>query len=113
MGTISSNLKKSCTAIMLLCLLSEGDSYGYQLTQTIKKKTEGLVTLQEGSMYTILYRLIEDGDVESYEVQSGPRMVRVYYKITKTGQSHLSEMKKEFISQLQAYDSIIHFMGEM
>jgi len=113
MSTISSNLKKSCTAIMLLSLLSEGDSYGYQLTQTIKKRTDELITLQEGSMYTILYRLIEEGDIESYEVQSGPRMVRVYYKITDKGLSHFNDMKTEFISQLKAYDSLIHFMGDM
>ena len=113
MSTISSNLKKSCTAIMLLSLLSEGDSYGYQLTQTIKKRTNELITLLEGSMYTILYRLIEDGDIESYEVQTGPRMVRVYYKITEKGISHLDEMKSEFTTQLKAYDTLIHFMKDM
>ena len=110
MSTISSNLKKSCTAIILLSLLSEGDSYGYQLTQSIKKRTDNVITLQEGSMYTILYRLIEIGDVESYEVKSGQRMVRVYYKITDNGRSHLKEMKEEFTSQLKAYDLLFHFM---
>ena len=52
-----SNLKKATIEMFLLKLLSEEDMYGYQLSQELKKRSDGKYTILEGSMYPILYRL--------------------------------------------------------
>ena len=48
--SISDNLKRGTVELLLLTLLGEQDMYGYQLSQTLAQRSEGLFTLQEGSM---------------------------------------------------------------
>ena len=101
------NLKRATIELILLSLLTEQDMYGYQMTQEIKKRTDGKLTLIEGSMYTILNRLKEYGDVTFRQVQSGPRMIRVYYSITDTGRKHLEEMRATYNQYIDIINSLI------
>lgn len=96
MDPIILNLKRASIEIILLTLLTEEDMYGYQLAQEIKKRTNGKLTILEGSMYTILNRLKDNGDVTFYSEPAGKRMVRFYYHITEDGRQHLNEMKATF-----------------
>lgn len=36
---------------MLLTLLKEGDKYGYELSQTLEERSDGLFTIKESTMY--------------------------------------------------------------
>ena len=72
-----SGFKKATIEMILLKFLSESDMYGYQLTQEVKKRSNGLYTILEGSMYPILYRLTEQNFVSFQEVKTGKRQVRV------------------------------------
>src|SRR5699024_8429994 len=47
----------------------------------------GKFVLQEGTLYPILYRLVDQGLVESERVMVGRRMSRVYYQIPPRGQN--------------------------
>ncbi len=107
MDPIVMNLKRATIELILLSLLTEQDMYGYQMTQEIKKRTDGKLTLIEGSMYTILNRLKEYGDVTFRQVQSGPRMIRVYYSITDTGRKHLEEMRATYNQYIDIINSLI------
>lgn len=104
MKSIEANMKRASTELILLSLLCEGEKYGYQLAQEIKKRSEGKLTLLEGSMYTILNRLKEYGDVTFRSEAVGPKKIRVYYKITESGKARLNEMLVEF----DEYYNIIH-----
>jgi hypothetical protein len=39
--------------IIALSLLSESDLYGYQLVQTISERSDGVITIQIGSLYPV------------------------------------------------------------
>lgn len=106
MDSIITNLKRASIEIILLNLLTEEDMYGYQLAQEIKKRTDGQLTILEGSMYTILNRLKDCGDITFYQIQSGPKMVRVYYSITDRGRQHLEEMRTTFNNYVDIIKSI-------
>ena len=54
-------MKKGSIEMLTLFLLCEEDAYGYQLVQKIKERSKGLITVQEGSFYPLLYRLADDG----------------------------------------------------
>ena len=104
---IEENIKCGLIEILILSLLSQEDMYGYQMTQEIKKRSGGQLTLIEGSMYTILNRLKDYGDVTFRQVQSGPRMIRVYYSITDTGRQHLEEMRVTFNKYVDIINDLI------
>ena len=82
MQTIITNLKRASVEIILLSLLCEEPMYGYQLAQEIKKRSNGQFSLMEASMYPVLGRLKEQGDVTMETVQKTPKSKRVYYHIT-------------------------------
>lgn len=107
MRTIISNLKRATIEMLLLRLLAEEDMYGYQLTQEIKKRSNGEITILEGSMYPILYRLTENGDVESREEKVGIRMTRVYYHLTESGRERFHNLVNTFYQQVDLVKSII------
>ena len=55
------NFKKGSVEMLMLHILQEADCYGYEIAQNIKERSGGRITVLEGSMYPILYRLEEAG----------------------------------------------------
>lgn len=47
--------------MVLLKILSQGDCYGYQIVQTLEQMSDGYIKVAEGTMYPILYRLLDEG----------------------------------------------------
>lgn len=98
MSTISEGLKRGTIEIMLLTMLEKEDMYGYQLCQQIEQCSKGLYTLQEGSLYPSLYRLLDKGYICDRSERVGKRRTRVYYHLEPKGQAYLQEIKKEYFS---------------
>ncbi len=101
-------LKKATIEMILLKLLKEQDMYGYQMTQQVKKRSNGLYTILEGSMYPILYRLEEQGYISCYEQKAGKRQTRVYYRLEDPGREYLEEIHSAYEQAL----SVINFLYE-
>ncbi|GAA0123262.1 MAG: PadR family transcriptional regulator [Clostridium argentinense] len=90
-GRISSDLIRGHIDTIILRILLEEDSYGYQIIKTISKNSEGQYELKEPSLYTSLKRLESQKLIESYwgdESQGGRRK---YYKITNLGRETYKE----------------------
>ncbi len=96
MNPIVENLKRASIEYILLSLLNEEDMYAYQMAQQIKRRTDNKLSILEGSMYTILNRLKENGDVTSRSELAGKKMIRVYYHLTDKGVQHLNDMAATF-----------------
>lgn len=101
-----SGMKKATIEMLLLKLLAESDMYGYQLTQEVKKRSGGLYTILEGSMYPILYRLTDQAFISSYDKKVGKRQVRVYYHLEDSGREYLDEL----ISDYHSFSDVITFL---
>lgn len=91
-SNLLSNYKKATIEMLLLKLLSEGDMYGYQLSQELKKRSAQQYTILEGSMYPILYRLTDNQYISFYEKKIGTRQTRIYYHLEDRGFSYLQEL---------------------
>ncbi|WP_352418633.1 PadR family transcriptional regulator [Proteiniborus sp.] len=87
MSEIDKQLKKGVLNILILKMISEKDMYGYELIQVMDEKSNGYFKLKEGSLYPVLYRLEDEGLIESYwnKEPSKRTVPRKYYKITKKG----------------------------
>ena len=57
--SINENLRRGTIDLLLLTLLQEEDMYGYQLSQQLARRSGGLYTMTEGSMYPSLYRMLK------------------------------------------------------
>ena len=104
---VSKEMLKGSTVILVLSLLEQEAMYGYQMTKEIEKKSSGVFTFKEGTLYPILNSLEADGIIESYWSGSEGSRQRKYYQITSTGKKHLKEKQKEWVTFRSAVDKVI------
>jgi Predicted transcriptional regulators len=92
--------KKGSVEMLSLLLLNENDVHGYQIVQIIKKRSDNKLTFKEGSLYPVLYRLLEGGFISSYEeiikTKTGRTRIRVYYHMEPSGRARLHRLKSEY-----------------
>jgi PadR family transcriptional regulator PadR len=84
-----SQLLKGVLGIVLLRLLSEQESYGYELVERVH--AAGLAEVPDGSIYPALGRLERDGHVSSRLVSSPSGPARKYYRPTASGRELLAQ----------------------
>ncbi|MCI5951562.1 MAG: PadR family transcriptional regulator [Anaerostipes sp.] len=90
------SFKKGTIELLLLSLLNTEDCYGYQMTQKIKQQSEGLITVTEGALYPILYRLVEQGYVTDYQKPAGKRLMRRYYHLEEDGITYFHSLLDDY-----------------
>lgn len=90
------NFKRGCAEVLALYLLSKEDMYGYQITQIMEEKSGGRFTILEGTLYLILYRLVDAGYIKSYTKLVGKKRTRKYYHLEDKGREYLDEILNEY-----------------
>jgi PadR family transcriptional regulator PadR len=96
---MNAQFKKGVLELCVLSLLSQGDKYGYQLTEAISKQ----MSVAAGTLYLVLRRLNEENYFETYLVESQEGPARKYYKLTSEGHRHYRQLKAgwiEFVEQV-------------
>ena len=90
-----SQMKKGVLDMLVLKLLERGEKYGYQIISELKDKSNGRFALKEGTLDPILYRLEDDGLVESQWSEAiGKKVPRKYYVITEAGRQAQKEIEQ-------------------
>lgn len=92
--------------MMILRLLSEKDMYGYEMIDTLKKRSKNVFELKAGTLYPLLHTLEAKNLLTSYE-QEVLGKTRIYYKITKDGQKSLDEKKMEWQAYTEAVGNVL------
>lgn len=90
------NFQRGVMSLVILALLKREDMYGYQLVQETEKSSGGRLMTQEGSLYPVLYKLLDQGLISDRKVQVGKRMTRVYYHLEPAGEERLKELIQEY-----------------
>lgn len=96
----TSIFKKGSIEMLTLLMLQESDIYGYQLIQLLEQRSGGKLTVQEGSLYPLLYRMVESGYISgrdvTVETKHGRKRSRVLYHLEPSGRARLRELKAEY-----------------
>ena len=100
---MNAQFKKGVLEMCVLSLLAQDDQYGYELTEAISQK----MTVAAGPLYLILKRLKDDGDVETYLVESAEGPARKYYRLTEKGRSHEQQLQGEWREFVRLVDELI------
>ena len=86
-------MKKGVLDMLVLQLLTKERKYGYQLIMELREKSGDIFSLKEGTLYPILYRLEDEGLVESrWSEGENKQIPRKYYLMTDKGRQTLEEM---------------------
>lgn len=103
---IDKKLISGNTSMLLLQLLSEKEMYGYEIIETLSKRSCSLFELKAGTLYPLLHTLEAEGHLISYEKEVAGK-IRKYYQITQKGQKNLAKKKKEWSDYTKAVSQVI------
>ena len=92
---VDKTLVSGSMAMLILRLLSEKDMYGYEMIDTLRKRSQNVFELKAGTLYPLLLGLDDKQFLVSYEKEVLGK-VRKYYQITKDGKRHLEEKKTQW-----------------
>jgi PadR family transcriptional regulator, regulatory protein PadR len=84
-------LLKGSIEILLLSLLTDRDSYGYEMTKSLRELSNEKYKMNEGTLYPALKRLENKECVKSYWDYGVDGNRRKYYSITPNGRKILLE----------------------
>ena len=95
---LSKELTAASTKPLVLAILSDGESYGYELIQQIKELSKEKITWSEGMLYPFLHWMEKEGliDSEWKKAESGRR--RKYYRISRKGGKELKLEREQWLS---------------
>lgn len=93
---ISSDAIRGYNDMMILYLLLEEPSYGYEISKEIKEKTGGRYTIKETTLYSAFSRLEKGDCIESFPGNETNGRKRTYYRITDTGKECYREKCREW-----------------
>ncbi|MCR0316600.1 PadR family transcriptional regulator [[Clostridium] innocuum] len=89
--------------MLVLQILERGECYGYEIGTTIKKQTNGVIDINTGTLYPILYKLTDAGYISSKESKIG-RKLKIFYKLEPKGKELLNQLKENYYSWTIAID---------
>ena len=96
MDNSQNTFRRGIMSLVILALLKQEDMYGYQLVQETINISNGLIVTQEGSLYPVLYKLLDQGFISDKRIRVGKRMTRIYYHLEPAGEVKLQQLIQEF-----------------
>lgn len=93
---ISKNLIAASATPLVLAILKNQDSYGYEIIKKIKEASDDEIIWSEGMLYPVLHRLEDKGFIKSYWKKSKIGRKRKYYYLKEKGLNELKKCKKQW-----------------
>lgn len=103
---VEKSLLSGSMTMLILKLLSEKDMYGYEMIDTLRRKSQNVFELKAGTLYPLLHSLEEKGALTVYEQEAGGK-TRKYYSLTKQGRGFLEKKMKEWREYSEAVTNVL------
>lgn len=82
--------------MLVLRSLSTQSMHGYAIAQHLAKLSEGVLQVEQGSLYPALERLLNKGLVTARWAESPTKRQARYYTITRAGRKLLDEKTEDY-----------------
>jgi transcriptional regulator len=102
-----SELLKGTLDMLILQTLTVQPMHGYAIAQHIERLSDGVLTVEQGSLYPALERLQRDGWVTSKWGESPTGRRARYYTITAAGRKQLGHEEESFGELLAAIQRVM------
>ena len=96
MISISSDVIRGYNDTIILYLLLDHPSYGYEISKNIKTMSDGKYVIKETTLYSAFTRMEKNGYIESFSEIADTGKRRTYYKITDDGRAYYYEKCEEW-----------------
>ena len=96
---LSKELIAASTVPLVLSVLCKGESYGYQLIQTVREASGGEIGWSEGMLYPVLHWMENQKMIESeWRTGDDGGRRRRYYRIRKEGRKTLQAEQEQWMA---------------
>jgi transcriptional regulator len=113
MGRISSRQPDTLQGtldLLILKTLDRGPNHGFGITLHIQTASEGMLEVEEGSLYPALHRLERDGLIKG-EWKKTPNARRArYYRLTKAGSKRLLEIEQGWAALSNSIAKVLRYV---
>lgn len=110
--SIGADLIRGHTDTIILSLLWEKDSYGYEINKIIAETSGGRYELKEATLYTAFKRLEDAGLILSYWGDQSTGARRKYYHITPSGAAAYRQMLADWQEAREIIDRLLERSAE-
>lgn len=93
---ISSDVIRGYNDTMILYLLLNEPSYGYEISKKIRELTDEKYVMKETTLYSAFKRMESNGYIEAFSGTETNGKPRTYYKITQAGRKYYKEKCDEW-----------------
>ncbi len=95
--------------LLILKTLARGPNHGFGITVHIQNASEGLLRIEEGSLYPALHRLEREKLVSGeWKISENGRRAR-YYKLTAAGGKRLEQHQSQWLSLSAGVARVLEF----
>ena len=99
---------KGTLEMIVLRLLQTGPLHGWGITEVIEQRSESLLSVNQGSLYPALYRLVAKGWIASdWRVTDNNRNAR-YYSLTDEGRAQLELERAQWAKLSRGVELILN-----
>ncbi|HYQ56102.1 MAG TPA: PadR family transcriptional regulator [Draconibacterium sp.] len=106
MSKIGKELMGASSIPLILSILQDGDTYGYDIMKRLKELSNGRIIWKEGSLYPVLKKMESLKYIKSYwDVKHFDRP-RKYYKILAEGNDALVQSKEDWALMQNIFDTL-------
>lgn len=102
-----SDLLQGTLDMLILKTLALEPMHGWGISQRIQQISEGVLSINQGSLYPALYRLEQQGWIESEWGSSENNRQAKYYTLTKTGRRQLVEERQHWEKLSAAVNQVL------
>ena len=104
---LDKGLVSGSMALLVLKLLEDGDKYGDQMIEELKRRSDDTFHLKAGTLYPLLHGLEEKGLETAYEREAAAGKPRRYYHLTKEGGAALREKEASWNAYASAVSRVL------
>ena len=95
---IEKELVAASTEPLVLSILANGESYGYELIQEVKRLSGDKIKWTDGMLYPVLHRMEDKGLIQSRWAEAETGRKRKYYSLKEDGKKALNKRRDQWLA---------------
>lgn len=105
---ISSDVIRGYNDTIILFLLRNEPSYGYEISKEIRRISDEKYVIKETTLYSAFTRMEKNGYIESFSGNETSGKKRTYYRITDSGEEHFKKKCEEWNVTKEVIDKFVN-----
>ena len=108
MESLERELKRGTLEMLLLRILADEPTYGYELLSRLRRRSGGRFQIKEGTLYPVLYRLEDAGWVVPEWDPPARGVPRKIYRLTEDGRERVGELTRGWRSFVEGVEAVLN-----